>query len=108
MLILEGSSVQPFTKIGNNVSIWSNSHIGHHSVISDHVTITSKVVISGNCKIGENCFLGVNSSTKDGITLGEFTFVGMGANITADTNPESVHLGTSSDERKISSKRLKY
>tara|TARA_Y100001968_G_scaffold324599_1_gene364277 strand:- start:5643 stop:6305 length:663 start_codon:yes stop_codon:yes gene_type:complete len=107
-LILEGNTLQPFTRIGNNVSIWSNNHIGHHTVIEDHATITSHVIISGNCTIGENSFLGVNSSIKDGIKLGKYSFIGMGANITRNTEDESVYTAIASEKRSISSLKLRY
>jgi acetyltransferase-like isoleucine patch superfamily enzyme len=45
--VLEDNTVQPFVKIGNNVTLWSGNHIGHHSVIGDNTFITSHVVISG-------------------------------------------------------------
>ena len=35
--ILEDNTIQPFTKIGNNVVLWSGNHIGHHGEIKDHV-----------------------------------------------------------------------
>ena len=31
--ILEDNTIQPFVRIGNNVSLWSGNHIGHHSTI---------------------------------------------------------------------------
>ena len=37
--ILENNTIQPFTKIGNNVVMWSGNHIGHDSVINDHCFI---------------------------------------------------------------------
>jgi acetyltransferase-like isoleucine patch superfamily enzyme len=49
--ILENNTIQPFTKIGNNVVLWSGNHIGHHSEIKDHVFFTSHVVMSGHCTI---------------------------------------------------------
>src|SRR5687768_13894092 len=45
--ILEDNTIQPFVRIGNNVTLWSGNHIGHHSVIEDHCFVTSQVVISG-------------------------------------------------------------
>jgi len=30
--ILENTIIQPFVKIGNNVTIWSGSHVGHHRI----------------------------------------------------------------------------
>ena len=34
--IFEDNTIQPYVKIGNNVTIWSGNHIGHHSTIDDH------------------------------------------------------------------------
>ena len=82
--ILEDNTIQPFVRIGNNVTLWSGNHIGHHSTIRDHVFISSHVVVSGNCDIGENCFLGVNATLRDNIKLGRFTVVASGAAVMKD------------------------
>src|SRR6056297_833050 len=49
--VFEDNTIQPFVKIGNNVTLWSGNHVGHHSVIEDHCFITSHVVISGGVTI---------------------------------------------------------
>jgi sugar O-acyltransferase (sialic acid O-acetyltransferase NeuD family) len=92
--ILEDNTVQPFTKIGNNVVLWSGNHIGHHSVIKDHVSFTSHVVMSGHCVIEPYCFLGVNATLRDGITLAEGTLVAMHSSITKSTEPWGVYMGS--------------
>lgn len=91
--ILENNTLQPFTKIGNNVVLWSGNHIGHHGIIKDHVTFTSHVVMSGHCVIGENSFLGVNATLKDNITIAKGTLVGMAAAITKSTEEWGVYIG---------------
>src|SRR5262249_44581290 len=91
--ILEDNTIQPFTRIGDNVVLWSGNHIGHHSTISDHVFVTSHVVVSGHCSIGPNCFLGVNATLRDGLTLAEGTLVAMGACLTHDTEAWGVYKG---------------
>jgi sugar O-acyltransferase (sialic acid O-acetyltransferase NeuD family) len=82
--ILENNVIQPFVRIGNNVTLWSGNHIGHHSTIRDHCFISSHVVISGGCDIGENCFLGVNATFRDNIKLGRFVVIGSGAVVMKD------------------------
>jgi sugar O-acyltransferase (sialic acid O-acetyltransferase NeuD family) len=77
--ILEDNTIQPFTKIGNNVVLWSGNHIGHHSEIRDHVFFTSHVVLSGHCVVEPNCFLGVNSTIRDYSHLAQGTLLAMGA-----------------------------
>jgi sugar O-acyltransferase (sialic acid O-acetyltransferase NeuD family) len=91
--ILEDNTIQPFTKIGNNVVLWSGNHIGHHSEIKNHVMFTSHVVLSGNCIVEDYCMLGVNATIRDGLTISEGTFVAMGACIIKDTEPWSMYKG---------------
>jgi sugar O-acyltransferase (sialic acid O-acetyltransferase NeuD family) len=106
--ILEDNTIQPFATIGDNVVIWSGNHIGHHSVVESHTFITSHVVISGHCRIGAYSFLGVNATLKDQITLGEGTLIGMGANVTKDTEPWSLYKADATRASKISSADIDF
>ncbi len=94
--ILEGQTLQPTIKIGNNVMIWSGNHIGHNSIIDDHVYISSHVVISGNCKIGSRSFLGVNSTIKDFTNIGKDCFITMGALVKNDLEDGSTIISENS------------
>lgn len=91
--ILEDNTIQPFTKIGNNVVLWSGNHIGHHCLIKDHVMFTSHVVLSGHCIIESNCFFGVNATIRDGLTIAQGSLVAMSASITKNTEAWSVYVG---------------
>ena len=90
--ILEDNTVQPFVRIGNDVTLWSGNHIGHDSAIGDHSFVSSHVVVSGNVTIGSNCFIGVNATLGNGITVAPFTLVGAGALIMKDTTARSVFV----------------
>jgi len=90
--IFEDNTIQPFVKIGNNVTLWSGNHIGHHSIINDHNFISSHVVISGHCTIESNCFLGVNSTLAHTVTIAKETLVGAGAVITKNTEAKGVYV----------------
>lgn len=92
--ILEDNTLQPFTTIGNNVVLWSGNHIGHHSTIEDNVFFTSHVVMSGHCYIKKGSFLGVNSTIRDGITIGENCIIGMGSLVTRNTDNNSTYIGS--------------
>jgi sugar O-acyltransferase (sialic acid O-acetyltransferase NeuD family) len=104
--ILEDNTIQPFTRIGDNVILWSGNHIGHHSIINDHAMFTSHVVLSGHCTVGPNCFLGVNATVRDGLRLGEGTLVAMGAGVGRDTEPWSVYQGNPARKREMASTDL--
>lgn len=91
--ILEDNTIQPYVKIGNNVTLWSGNHVGHSSIIMDNCFITSHVVISGCCSIGKNSFIGVNTAIAEGINIGDDNFIGMHSMINQSTAPNSLFVG---------------
>ena len=105
--ILEDNTIQPFAKIGNNVTLWSGNHIGHHSTIEDDVFMASHIVVSGGVRIGQGCFIGVNATLRDHITLGARCVVGAGALLLADAEPEGVYMGTATERARVPSTRLR-
>src|SRR5205823_5970005 len=90
--ILEDNTIQPFVRIGSNVTLWSGNHIGHDAIIDDHSFVSSHVVISGRVHVGAYSFLGVNATIRNAITIGAETLVGAGSIIMADTEPKSVYV----------------
>jgi sugar O-acyltransferase (sialic acid O-acetyltransferase NeuD family) len=90
--ILEDSTVQPFSTIGHNVTLWSGSHIGHDSVIEDHCFLAPHAVVSGHCTVGTYSFLGVNATLRNAIHLAPHSLVGPGAVILKDTVEYGVYL----------------
>jgi sugar O-acyltransferase (sialic acid O-acetyltransferase NeuD family) len=90
--ILEDNTIQPFVRIGNNVTLWSGNHIGHDSTIEDHCFITSHVVISGNVTVRPYCFVGVNATLRNSIEIAPATLIGAGAVIMKNTRAKGVYL----------------
>ncbi len=105
--ILEDNTVQPFVKIGNNVTLWSGNHVGHHSIIEDHCFIASHAVISGRVQVGEQTFIGVNATLRDHITIGPRCIIGAGALLLTDAEPEGVYLGSATERSRVPSGRLR-
>lgn len=90
--IFEDNTIQPFVKLGNNITLWSGNHIGHHSIIHDHNFISSHVVISGHCEIKSNCFLGVNATLHNNVVIEKETLLAAGAIISKNTAEKEVYL----------------
>jgi sugar O-acyltransferase (sialic acid O-acetyltransferase NeuD family) len=88
--IFEDNTIQPFVKIGNNVTLWSGNHIGHHSTIADHNFISSHVVISGHCHIKSYCFLGVNATLHNNVIIEEENIIAAGAIISKTTGLQEI------------------
>lgn len=105
--ILEDNTIQPFVKIGNNVTLWSGNHVGHHSVIEDHCFLASHIVVSGRVRIGRSCFIGVNATFRDHVDIGEKSIIGAGALILSDVQPEGVYIGNATERSRVPSRRLK-
>lgn len=105
--ILEDNTIQPFVRIGNNVTLWSGNHIGHHSTLRDHTFLASHIVVSGGVHIGEQCFIGVNATLRDHIRVGEKCVIGAGALLLADAESEGVYVGSATERSRIPSSRLR-
>jgi len=105
--ILEHNVIQPFSKIGNNVILWSGNHIGHHCLIEDHCFLTSHAVVSGHVVIGAYSFLGVNCTIRNGVKIAQSNVIGAGALIMHDTKEFEVYPGAGSKAAKVPSTKLK-
>lgn len=84
----QGSVICPNTiittnvRIGKAVSLNLSTTIGHDCMIEDFVTTSPAVNISGNCIISEGAYLGTNSCTREGMSVGEMSVLGMGSVLT--------------------------
>jgi UDP-3-O-[3-hydroxymyristoyl] glucosamine N-acyltransferase len=95
--ILEDNTIQPFVRIGNNVTLWSGNHIGHDSIIDDHCFLASQIVVSGRVHIGSYCFIGVNVTLRNAINIAPHSLLGAGAIIMKDTKEYSVYVPQRTD-----------
>lgn len=105
--ILEDNTIQPFVKIGNNVTLWSGNHIGHHSRVEDHCFISSHVVVSGGVTIEPYCFLGVNATLRDHIVIARECVISAGAILLKDTVEKGVYTVVPAELSKVSSDKLR-
>jgi sugar O-acyltransferase (sialic acid O-acetyltransferase NeuD family) len=106
-LILEQNNIQPFVKIGDNVTLWSANHLGHHSKVEDNVFITSHVVVSGGVTIGKNSFLGVNATIRDHIEIAPYNLIASGALVNKSTEEYGVYIGVPAVKKDIKSTDLR-
>jgi sugar O-acyltransferase (sialic acid O-acetyltransferase NeuD family) len=106
-LILEDNTIQPYARIGANVTLWSGNHIGHHSTIEDDVFLASHVVVSGGARIGQGSFVGVNATIRDHVTIGKKCVLGAGALVLEDQPDFSVVAPRGSERSPVPSTRLR-
>jgi sugar O-acyltransferase (sialic acid O-acetyltransferase NeuD family) len=88
----EGSVINPFAEIGNNVII-SGSFIGHDCKIKDHCFLASHAVVLGDATVGPYCFLGANSTIRHNIEIARECIIGAGVLINQNTKERGVYVG---------------
>jgi sugar O-acyltransferase (sialic acid O-acetyltransferase NeuD family) len=101
--VLEFATIQPCSRVGNDVFIWSGNHIGHHARIGDHCYIAGNAVISGNTVVGNNCFIGVTATIGHEVTIGAESFIGAGCLITKNAEPKSVYVSPDTPKFRLDS-----
>ena len=106
--IFEDNTIQPFVKIGDNVTLWSGNHIGHHSTIESHNFISSHVVISGHCLIGRNSFLGVNATLHNNVVIGPENILAAGAIVSKSTGEKELWLPARSQKSEKKTDEIKF
>jgi sugar O-acyltransferase (sialic acid O-acetyltransferase NeuD family) len=104
--ILEMNFIQPFVKIGNNVTLWGGNRIGHHSTIEDDCYLAA-ATLGGKAVIGQGSFVGANATIRDGVRVGKRCVVGAGALVLRDLSDESVVAAQESKKSSVPSSRLR-
>ncbi len=104
--ILEHNVLQPFTKVCDNVTMWSGNHLGHRSCVREHCFITSHCVISGYCEIGSYSFLGVNCAVADHIKIAQDNFIALGSVINKNTQENAIYRGNPASLSKIPARQF--
>ena len=84
-IILPLAFVGPYVSIGECVILWNNVSICHHSKIGAFTHIAGGTTVGGETNIGSNCFIGMNCTFKNGIEIGDRTFVGANSYMNQNT-----------------------
>ena len=88
-----GATVVPTARIGNHVAVRSSAHVSHDVVVEDFVAIGIGVILCGYSNILEGAYLAPASVIRDGVTVGRFSVVGLGAVVVGDVPDHAVVMG---------------
>ncbi|HSQ92619.1 MAG TPA: acetyltransferase [Nitrospiraceae bacterium] len=106
-IILEGSVIQPFVELGDNVFVGCASVIGHNCAVGDHCFIAPGAIILGYVRVEAYSFIGGNATIRDGITVGAECVIGAGVTISRDTRSKEVYIGERVEPSKKRSDELR-
>lgn len=89
-LLFEQTYIGPYTVIGNCNILYPKALIAHHNNIGDFNFFAISSSVAGNVIVKSGCFVGNNSTTKDGIKIGNKVLIGAGAYASKDLFDEQV------------------
>lgn len=81
------------TTLGNNCILLPNSFVGHDSILEDYVSIANNACIGANVRLGYGTHVGTNAATREKITVGKYSVIGMGSVILSDVPEGGVVVG---------------
>jgi len=81
------------TIIGSNNIIMAHAHIGHDAVIGDNCEICCTSIIAGYVNVQNGAKIKLGCVTRNRITIGENTIVGMGSVVISDIPNNCVYVG---------------
>lgn len=81
------------TRIKKGTKIDHYSHIGHSSVIGEHCVVTASVIFCGESSLGDYSFVGVGAIIKPKVVVGRNCLIGMGSMVINDVPDGLVSYG---------------
>ena len=92
-IICEGARFTVNVKIGKHVIIYHNDVICHDVVIEDYVSLMPSVNLSGKVTIGEGTFVGVGAKIIQNIDIGKNAIIGAGSVVIQNVPSNSTVVG---------------
>jgi sugar O-acyltransferase (sialic acid O-acetyltransferase NeuD family) len=105
-VVMDGASLQPEARLGEDVFVWSGAVVGHHATIGDHCWLASNCTVSSTAVIEPFCFVGVNAAIGHAITIGARSIIGAATVITRDTAPDGVYIARDTERFRLDSRRF--
>lgn len=92
-VLLRSVVVMSRVVIGNHVVIHPQAVISHDATIGELSFVAPGASVGGSVKIGRSCFIGSNSCSREYISIGDCSIIGMGSVILNDISENSVIVG---------------
>ncbi|HEU5091427.1 MAG TPA: DapH/DapD/GlmU-related protein [Nitrospira sp.] len=88
-----GSIVESGAVVGNHCHLRANCYLSHDVKLGDFVSVGPHATVLGRSMIGEGAHFGANSVCRDGILIGRYALVGVGAVVTGDVPDFTIVAG---------------
>lgn len=102
-IILDHTSIHPFTRIGNSNFFSSNINIGHGCIIEDNCWFNAGVSLGGGTRVGNSSVFGINASSSHNIVVAPKTLVGANTFLNKNSEEGDVYLSESGTKFRLKS-----
>jgi sugar O-acyltransferase (sialic acid O-acetyltransferase NeuD family) len=92
-VLLAHCALTAAVRVGAHVAVMPHVVLTHDDVVGDFATIASGVRLGGGVRVGEGAYLGAGALVREGITVGAWSQLGMGAALLEDLPPGEVWVG---------------
>lgn len=93
-IVMPGTVIEPFVRLGANNVFWSNVTLCHDSRIGSHNFFAANVTIGGGVTVGNNNFIGFSSTILQACTIGDDTLIGAQSLVNKNTASLSRYYGS--------------
>ena len=93
IFIARNVSINPLTKIEDDVIINTSVTIDHECSIGNGSNISPGAVLSGNVKVGKKTFIGANCVIKQGVIVGDDVIIGAGSVVLKNVSNNQIIYG---------------
>lgn len=87
------------TVVETSVKTDDHVHIAHNCHVGARTLLTACAELSGSVRIGADCWVGPNASIRDGLSVGDRAFIGIGANVVTPVTAGATVYGNPARER---------
>ncbi len=95
-----GAVIDPNVVIDDHTIINTNAIVSHGSSIGKACHLSPMSALAGNCKIGDAVWVGLGAKIIERRIISSRTFIGAGAVVLHDTNPDTLCYGVPASEIK--------
>jgi len=81
------------TIVGEDSRLGYGVAIGHNCIIGKRNIIVDGAIIGGSVKTGDDCWFGLNCTVRNGVSVCDNVFVGMGALVTKNIDKPGTYVG---------------